>query len=67
MANFLSDHGLEYVGFVFLIVFGIYILLHFITWFYTFFIAKRLDVKKCGGDWALVGFSALGVTTILAF
>lgn len=56
MSNFLTDSGLEYVGFVLLVLISVYFLIHFTTWFYKTFIARPLDVKKCGGDWALVSF-----------
>jgi 17beta-estradiol 17-dehydrogenase / very-long-chain 3-oxoacyl-CoA reductase len=65
--NFLSGSGLEYVGFAALIYVGLRLGLGFLSYFYRRFLARPLNVKACGGDWALITGATDGIGKAYAF
>lgn len=65
--NFLSNSGLEYVGFVALILIAIHWSLSILSYIYRRLLATPLDVRKCGGDWALVTGATDGIGKAYAF
>lgn len=65
--NFLSDHGLEYVGFAALLYVGLRLAICSVSFIYRRILARPLDVKACGGDWAIVTGSTDGIGKAYAF
>lgn len=65
--TFLNGTGLEYVGFAALIYVGLRLGLGFLSYFYKRFLASSLNVKACGGDWALVTGATDGIGKAYAF
>lgn len=65
--TFLNGTGLEYVGLAALIYVGLRLGLGFLSYFYKRFLASSLNVKACGGDWALVTGATDGIGKAYAF
>ena len=59
--------GLEYVGLVGLAYIGGSVALALASYVYRRFLARPLNVKACGGDWALVTGATDGIGKAYAF
>jgi 17beta-estradiol 17-dehydrogenase / very-long-chain 3-oxoacyl-CoA reductase len=65
--NFLSDTGMEYVGLAAVIYFGGRFALCLLSLVYRRLLARPLNVKSCGGEWALVTGATDGIGKAYAF
>jgi len=65
--SFLPGSELEYLGLAAVVYFGARFSLCFFSFVYRRLLARPLNVKSCGGDWALVTGATDGIGKAYAF
>ena len=63
----LPGSELEYIGLAALIYFGARFSISFASFVYRRFLARPINVKSCGGDWALITGATDGIGKAYAF